>query len=150
MAPTIRSAFNEVDPTLLVGGIRPLAESVEAQLSNEKLLALLSICFGVLSLALTSVGVYGVIAYAAQRRTQEIGIRLALGAGRAAVSRMMMRDVVLLPRPPCWAAGRCRHASLCTMLFAFAPPTTDCCFAPPRCILDAAAAGYLPACRAPV
>jgi len=96
LAGGIRAAFHEVDPTLLVGTIRPLGESVEAHLGNEKLLALLSMCFGVLALSLTAVGVYGVIAYAAQRRTQEIGIRLALGAGRQAVSSMMLRDAAAL------------------------------------------------------
>src|ERR1019366_2857838 len=96
LAPTVRAAFREVDPAVFVGAIHPLAESVEASLSNEKLLALLSTCFGLLALALTAVGVYGVIAYTVHLRTREIGIRLALGAERAAVSRLMMRDVALL------------------------------------------------------
>src|SRR5664279_868034 len=96
LTSAVRAAFREVDPTVFVGTIHPLNERVEAQLGNEKLLAILSTCFGVLALAVTAVGVYGVIAYAVQRRTQEIGIRLALGAERAAVSRMMMRDVARL------------------------------------------------------
>src|SRR5207244_8234809 len=66
LAAAVRAAFHEVDPTLLVGAIHPLSESVEAQLGNEKLLALLSACFGLLALVLTAVGVYGVIAYAVQ------------------------------------------------------------------------------------
>jgi hypothetical protein len=61
MASAVRGAFREVDPTPLVGVIQPLGAIVEGQLSNEKLLALLSTCFGVLALALTAVGVYGVI-----------------------------------------------------------------------------------------
>jgi hypothetical protein len=118
----MRAAFHEVDPTLLVGTIRPLGEAVEAHLGNEKLLALLSMCFGVLALVLTAVGVYGVIAYAAQRRTQEIGIRLALGAGRRAVAWMMLRDVsaLALAGTALGAGGAVAVTrGLSSMLFAF-------------------------------
>ena len=115
LAAAVRAAFREVDPTLLVGAIRPLAEIVDSQLGNEKLLALLSACFGVLSLALIAVGVYGVLSYAVERRTQEIGIRLALGAERGAVARMMMRDVARLA-----AAGTLLGAA------APSPPRAPC------------------------
>ena len=152
LAPTVRAAFHEVDPALFVGAIRPLTESVEAQLSNEKLLALLSTCFGLLALALTAVGVYGVIAYATQRRTQEIGIRLALGAERAAVSRMMMRDVALLAFAGTLlgAAGAVAATrALRSMLFEFAPGDYALLVAAAALLLlIAAAAGYLPARRA--
>jgi predicted permease len=152
LAPTVRAAFHEVDPALFIGAIRPLTESVEAQLSNEKLLALLSTCFGLLSLALTAVGVYGVIAYATQRRTQEIGIRLALGAERAAVSRMMMRDVALLAFAGTLlgAAGAVAATRvLRSMLFEFAAGDYALLVAAAALlVLIAAAAGYLPARRA--
>jgi predicted permease len=152
LVPTVRSAFHEVDPTLLVGAIRPLAESVEGQLSNEKLLALLSACFGLLALALTAVGVYGVIAYSVQRRTQEVGIRLALGAGRAAVSRMILRDVALLALAGTLlgAAGAVAATrALRTMLFAFGPVDYSLLLASAAVLLlISAAAGYLPARRA--
>ena len=125
---------------------------MEAQLGNERLLALLSACFGALALTLTAVGVYGVIAYAVQRRTQEIGIRLALGAEPAAVSRMLMWDVASLA-----AAGTLLGAAgavaatraLRTMLFAFAPADYSLLLtAAALLFLIAAAAGYLPARRA--
>ncbi len=152
LAGAVRGAFHEVDPSLLVGAIRPLADSVEAQLSNEKLLALLSACFGVLALGLTAVGVYGVIAYAVQRRTQEIGIRLALGAERGAVSRMMMRDVGLLAiAGTVLGAGGAIAATrlLRTMLFAFgAADYTLLAGAAGVLFAIAAAAGYVPARRA--
>ena len=152
LAPTVRAVFHEVDPALFVGAIRPLAESVESQLSNDKLLALLSTCFGLLSLALTAVGVYGVIAYAVQRRTQEIGIRLALGAERATISRMMMRDVALLAFAGTLlgAAGAVAATrALRSMLFAFAPGDYALLVAAAALLLlIAAAAGYLPARRA--
>jgi predicted permease len=152
LAPAVRAAFHEVDAALLVGAIRPLSESVEAQISNERLLALLSSCFGLLALALTAVGVYGVISYAVQRRTQEIGIRLALGAERAAVSRLMMRDVALLVLAGTLlgtGGSIAATRALRTMLFAFAPADYSLLLAAAALlVLIAAAAGYLPARRA--
>jgi ABC-type antimicrobial peptide transport system permease subunit len=148
----VRAAFREVDPAVFVGAIHPLAESVEASLSNEKLLALLSTCFGLLALALTAVGVYGVIAYTVHLRTREIGIRLALGAERAAVSRLMMRDVALLALVgtlfgAAGAIGATR--ALRAMLFDFAPADYSLLLAAAALLLlFAAAAGYLPARRA--
>jgi predicted lysophospholipase L1 biosynthesis ABC-type transport system permease subunit len=152
LASAVRSAFHEVDPTLLVGAIQPLGAKVEVQLSNEKLLALLSACFGALALSLTAVGVYGVIAYTVQRRTQEIGIRLALGAERAAVSRMIMRDVgllvlagTLLGAVGAFAATRAIRA----VLFVFGANDYSLLLVA-GCVLcvTAAGAGYLPARRA--
>jgi predicted permease len=152
LAPTVRAAFREVDPAVFVGAIHPLADRVEAQLSNEKLLALLSACFGLLALALTAVGVYGVIAYAVQRRTQEIGIRLALGAERASVSRMMMRDVALLALGGTLlgAAGAVAATrALRTMLFAFDPADYGLLLAAAALLLLVSIpAGYLPTRRA--
>jgi predicted permease len=152
LASAVRAAFHEVDPAVFVGTIHPLNERVEAQLGNEKLLAILSTCFGLLALSLTAVGVYGVIAYAVQRRTQEIGIRLALGAERAAISRMMMRDVARLAFAGTLlgAAGAITAArALRTMLFAFASADYSLLLvASALLLLIAAAAGYLPARRA--
>jgi predicted permease len=152
VASAVRGAFREVDPTLLVGAIQPLGASVEGHLSNEKLLALLSTCFGVLALALTAVGVYGVIAYTVQRRTQEIGIRLALGAERAAVSRMIMCDVglLVLAGTVLGAAGALvATRALRTVLFEFAASDYSLLVVA-ACVLFAiaGAAGYLPARRA--
>ena len=148
----VRDAFHEVDSTLLVGAIQPLGAKVEGSLGNEKLLAMLSACFGVLALALTAVGVYGVIGYTVQRRKQEIGIRLALGAERAAVSRMIMRDVGLLvfAGTLMGAAGAFGAArALRSVLFEFAAADYSLLLAEAALLfLIAAAAGYLPARRA--
>ena len=152
LVPTVRAAFHQVDPTLLVGVIHPLAEGVESQLSNEKLLALLATCFGLLALSVTAVGVYGVIAYGVQRRTQEVGIRLALGAERAAVSRLIMRDVAVLALTGTvlGAAGAIAATrTLRRMLFAFGPADYSLLLAAALVLwLIATAAGYLPARRA--
>jgi predicted permease len=143
LASAVRAAFREVDPTVFVGTIHPLNERVEAQLGNEKLLALLSTCFGLLALSLTAVGVYGVIAYAVQRRTHEIGIRLALGAERAVA--LLAFAGTLLGGAGAIAATR----ALRTMLFAFAPADYALLLAAAALLfLIAAAAGYVPARRA--
>jgi predicted permease len=152
LAATVRAVFHDVDPVLLVGAVNPLAVSVDSQLGNEKLLALLSTCFGLLALAVTAVGVYGVVAYSVERRTQEVGIRLALGAGRAAVCRMIMRDVALLASAGTLlgvAGAVAATRALRTMLFAFAPADYSLLLAAAAVLLlISAAAGYLPARRA--
>jgi predicted permease len=152
LAPAVRAAFHQVDPMVLVGAVHPLAESVEGQLGNEKLLALLSACFGLLALSVTAVGVYGVVAYSVQRRTQEIGIRLALGAARAAVCRMILRDVALLAFAGTLlgAAGAIAASrALRAILFAFGPADYSLLLAAAALLaLIAIAAGYLPARRA--
>jgi hypothetical protein len=152
LAPTVRAAFRQVDPTLFVGSIAPLSDSLESHLGNEKLVALLSACFGLLSLALTCVGVYGVVAYAVQRRNREIGIRLALGATGAAVSRMVMRDLALLAAAGALlgiAGAIAATRALRSMLFAFGPSGYSLLLgAAALLLLVTAAAGYLPARRA--
>jgi ABC-type antimicrobial peptide transport system permease subunit len=62
----------------------------------ERMSATLAICFGALAVALAAVGLYGVVSYVVATRTREIGVRLALGAGRGAVFAMVMRDVAAL------------------------------------------------------
>ena len=71
--------------------VRPLWEAVRSNVGQDRLLAGLSASFAILALLLASVGIYGVIAYAAGRRAQEIGIRVALGATRAQISAFLMR-----------------------------------------------------------
>ncbi|MBS1855448.1 MAG: ABC transporter permease, partial [Acidobacteria bacterium] len=93
---SLRAAIARVDPDLRVGQIRPLADTLESGLASERTLAVLSGGFGLLALTLTCVGVYGVIAYAVRRRTREIGVRIALGAGRGDVTAMLLAGVLRL------------------------------------------------------
>ena len=95
LAGPVRRTLLEVGG-LRTAGVRPLWDVMRANVGQDRLMAVLSGAFGVLALLLASVGLYGVIAYTVERRTQEIGIRLALGATRARISASLMREVGLL------------------------------------------------------
>ena len=80
-----------MDPGLPITSIRTLREQVSSQFTQPRLIARLTSFFGVLSLVLSSIGLYGVTAYNAARRTSEIGIRVALGAHRLHVMQLVLR-----------------------------------------------------------
>ena len=88
----IRRVVHELEPTLPVTRIRTYREQIGQQLSVERSLSLLSTAFGVVALLLAAVGLYGVVAFAVARRTAEMGVRLALGASRSDVLRLVMAD----------------------------------------------------------
>jgi predicted permease len=154
-APVIaeaRAAVRAIATNLPVGEVRLLGEVIDSKLANERTLALVSSGFGLLALLLTGVGVYGVISYAVARRTQEIGIRLALGASRAAVSRMLALDVsrmVAIGGIAGAAGGVTAIRALRAMLFGGAGQHyLMIAAALVVLLLVAALAGYLPARRA--
>jgi putative ABC transport system permease protein len=95
VAPAARVAIEKINPAI-VTEFRTLAVQVADSLSRERLLATLSAFFGGLALLLAAIGLYGVIAHNMARRRGEIGIRMALGAERARVLRMVMKDVTLV------------------------------------------------------
>ena len=70
--------------------IRPLETTVNEMISRERLTAMLSSAFGVLAMLLAAVGLYGAVSYAVSRRTNEFGIRMALGASRGHVERLVL------------------------------------------------------------
>jgi ABC-type antimicrobial peptide transport system permease subunit len=90
----IRQALAGIDPNLTVMDIRSMDAQVAGNFDQERLVAQLSTLFGILSLILASVGLYGVMSYFVARRTSEIGIRMALGATRSSVVAMVMRGVL--------------------------------------------------------
>jgi putative ABC transport system permease protein len=95
VAPAVRAAIEKMNPAIVME-FRTLAVQVADSLMRERLLATLSAFFGGLALLLAAVGLYGVISHNMARRRGEIGIRMALGAERARVLRMVMKDVTLV------------------------------------------------------
>jgi ABC-type antimicrobial peptide transport system permease subunit len=73
-----------------------MEDQIDESLSAQRAMAALSAFFGILATLLAAVGLYGVMAYTVTRRTREIGIRLALGAGRASLLKLVLREVALL------------------------------------------------------
>jgi predicted permease len=91
----LRRELREIDRNVPVLHTTTLEEYFNANLYRERLIGYLSGFFGVLALGLASVGLYGVMAYAVARRTREVGIRMALGAQRGDVIRMIVSDSLL-------------------------------------------------------
>jgi predicted permease len=88
----LRSAIRQVDPMLPVRDIVPLSDLLERGLTSERLVARLAGSFGVLALLLAGVGLYGVMGYSVSRRTNEMGVRLALGASPGGVRMLVLRE----------------------------------------------------------
>ena len=96
MTPAIRNAVARVDPTVPMFDVRTLADEVDAVLIQQRLVATLTGVFGILAVLLACVGLYGLLAFAVVRRTAEIGVRVALGAGRRDLVWMVMREALVL------------------------------------------------------
>jgi predicted permease len=92
----VRRALAELNPNLTILYIRSFADELGLNFTRDVLLSRLTLLYGLLSLLLCAVGLYGVLSYAVVRRTNEIGIRMALGADRASVVRMVLRSALQL------------------------------------------------------
>jgi ABC-type antimicrobial peptide transport system permease subunit len=90
----IRKKIAEVDPKLPVFRMLPYDAIVAENFNQDRLITRLTSAFGFVALLLASVGLYGVMSYSVARRTSEIGIRMAIGASRTAIIRMVLRGAV--------------------------------------------------------
>ncbi len=149
---SVREIIRSIDKDLPVFDVRTQREQIDATLSRERLVAALASGFGVLALVLASVGIYGVMAYGLARRTSEIGVRIALGAQRSQVLRMVLREAAFLAVAGI-AIGIVASLALTRyirgMLYGLTPsdPLTIC-GAVLLLVLMVLAAGWLPARRA--
>ena len=98
LVPALRHAVQQVDANLPMRNIRTQQEQIDETMQQERMFATLTAGFGLLALVLACVGVYGIMAYTVSQRTNEIGIRLALGAWRGQIGGMVLREAA-------WIAG---------------------------------------------
>ncbi|HEY6320804.1 MAG TPA: ABC transporter permease [Thermoanaerobaculia bacterium] len=148
----LRRAIAEVEPSLPVFSVVTMGEQIEGSLARERAVARLTGFFGALALLLAAIGLYGVMSYSVARRTNEIGLRMALGAPRPHVLGLVMRDTARLVAAGVAAglvaavAATRLAASQLFGLGAFDPPTVAT--ATLALVAVALLAGFLPARRA--
>jgi putative ABC transport system permease protein len=95
-ADSIRAAIANIDSKLIVHDLTTLDTQIDTTISNERTIALLASIFGILATGLAGIGLFGILAYSTAQRTREIGIRMALGAQRWGVVRLILREVLTL------------------------------------------------------
>jgi predicted permease len=152
----VREAVQAVDTAVPMFDIHTLADEVDAALVRERLVATLSGGFGLVALALVSIGLYGLLAFTVSRRTAEIGIRVALGATRSDVSWLIGRQALTIVLvglavgvPGAWISTRLASRHLDTLLFEQTPNDPIAMTAAiVVLLLVAIGAGLLPARRA--
>jgi predicted permease len=148
----IRQTVQSIDRNLPIYDVRTQSELIALSFAKERLFASLSGFFGLLALALVSIGLYGVMSYTVARRTHEIGIRMSLGARGADILRMVLGEsllLVLLGSVIGLAAALATTRLIAGMLFGLTPTDPlNIAMATLLLLAVAALAGWLPARRA--
>lgn len=93
---TVRQSMHDLDSKLVLNHLETMDAQINEGLDSQRTIAMLAISFGILALLISAVGLYGVLSYATAQRTREIGLRVALGASRASIARMVLLDVLRL------------------------------------------------------
>ena len=96
MLETLRRTLREAEPNMPVLRATTVADAVDSRIVQDRLLAQLSIVFGLVAVLLAAIGLYGVLSHGVTRRTNEIGIRKALGAQQGTLVAMILRETGLL------------------------------------------------------
>jgi putative ABC transport system permease protein len=152
LAPTILAQVHSLDPDLAVANIRTMTQVIRSSLASPQFDTVLLGIFAGLAMFLAAIGVYGVLAYTVAQRTHEIGIRMALGANRAEVLRMVLRQGTFMVATGMvigWAGSLVVTRYLRSLLYDV-KPTDPATFVAVSLVLVgvALAACYLPARRA--
>jgi predicted permease len=152
LAPLMERTIPEIDSAVRLLTPETFAEAVNESTLNERIMATLGGFFGLLALMVACIGIFGIMAFQVSRRTNELGVRMALGATRSNIVALVLREVAMLLISGCAAgciAAICLTRFAKSMLFGVTP-TDPVAFSLAACALAAAtlAAGFLPALRA--
>jgi predicted permease len=152
MIETLRRTLREAEPTMRIVRVTTVADAIDLRIVQDRLLAQLSIVFGIVALLLAAIGLYGVLSQGVTRRTNEIGVRKALGAQQGTLIAMILRETGLLLAVGVIAAAGVSIAAvrlITSRLYGLEPsdPTTMT-IAVTGLMLVAALATWLPAYRA--
>ncbi len=152
LAPSLEKLVRDADPGLRLGTAQTYSALVDRSIVTERIMATLGGFFGILALLIACLGIFGVMAFRVSRRTNEIGLRMALGASRGGIVALVLREVAQM-----LAVGSLAGTAVALTLTGLAgkmlfdmKPTQPAVFLVPAAVLAAAAlaAGWLPARRA--